>query len=156
MVMDLNYMHGMGLSTALLGIRLVRPTSNVAQTGVLPLFNIVGGNVRMTLIIGHITTVLGAVGNMSLEDTPTTGTMEVLCAVVAAGTYAQDDLLGITGIPANAMVPAATGGIPGMTTRGVNLRVGTLNQRCSASSTGQIQWTVWYIPLEVGAYMSVA
>lgn len=156
MVMDVNYMHGLGLRTALLGIRLARPTATLPQTASEPIFNIVGGNVKMTLIIGHITTVLGAVGNMSLEDTPTVGTVEVLCAVVAAGTYAQDDLLGITGIPADAMVPAATGGIPGMTTRGVPLRVGTLNLRLSASSTGEIQWTVFYIPLEVGSYMSVA
>lgn len=156
MVMDVNYMHGMGLSTALLGIRLARDTSNVAQTGVLPLFNIVGGMVKMRLLIGTITTILGAVGNMSLEDTPTTGTMEVIAAVVAAGTYAQDDLIGLTGIPAGAMVPAATGGIPGMTTNGVPLRIGTLNQRCSASSTGQIQWTVWYIPLEPNSRMTVA
>lgn len=156
MVMDVNYMHGLGLRTALLGIRLARDTDTLPQTGVEPIFNIVGGNVKMTLIIGHITVVLGAVGNMSLEDNPTVGTMEVLCAVVAAGTYAQDDLLGITGIPADAMVPVATGGIPGITTRGIPLRVGTLDLRLSASSTGSIQWTVFYIPLEPNARMTVA
>ena len=156
MVMDVNYTHGLGLRMQKLGHRLVRPTATLPQTAAAAIFNIVGGNVMMTLIIGRITVVLGAVGNMSLEDTPTVGTMETLCAVVAAGTYAQDDLMGITGVPAGAMVPNATGGIPGMTTDGVVLRVGTLNLRLSASSTGSIEWTVFYKPLEVGSYMSVA
>ena len=156
MVMDVNYMHGMGLRMQKLGIGLVRPTATLPQTTAAAIFNIVGGNVLMTLIIGRITTVLGAVGNMSLEENPTVGTTEVLCAVVAAGAYAQDDLMGITGIPANAMVPNATGGIPGMTNQGVILRVGTLDLRLSASSTGSIEWTVFYKPLEVNSYMSVA
>ena len=156
MVMDGNYMHGVGLRMQKLGHRLVRPTSTLPQTTAFAIFNIVGGNVLMTLLIGRITTILGAVGNMSIEENPTVGTTEVLCAVVAAGAYAQDDLMGITGVPADAMVPSATGGIPGMTTQGVVLRVGTLDWRLSASSTGAMEWTVFYIPLEVGAYMSVA
>ena len=156
MVMDGNYMHGLGLRMQKLGHRLLRPTATLPQTTAAAIFNIVGGNVLMTLIIGRITTILGAVGNMSLEENPTIGTTEVLCAVVAAGTYAQDDLVGITGVPTDAMVPALTGGIPGMSTQGVELRVGTLDLRLSASSTGSIEWTVFYIPLETGAYMSVA
>jgi len=149
-------MHGLGLRMQKLGHRLARDTATLPQTTSAPIFNIHVGIVKMTLIIGHITTVLGAVGNMSLEENPTVGTLETLCAVVAAGAYAQDDLVGISGVPAAAMLPAASGGIPGMTTDGVMLRVGTLDLRLSASSTGSIQWTVFYIPMEDGAYMSVA
>lgn len=156
MVMDVNYMHGLGLRTQKLGIRLHRDAATLPQTAAAAIFNIVGGNVLMTLIIGHITIILGAVGNMSLEENPTVGTTEVLCAVVAAGTYAADDNVGITGVPANAMVPVATGGIPGMSTQGVILRVGTLDLRLSASSTGEIEWTVFYKPLEVNSRMTVA
>ena len=156
MVMDVNYMHGLGLRTAKLGYKVERATATLPQTTAAAIFNILVGQVQMTLIVGYITTVLGAVGNMSLEENPTVGTTEVLCAVVAAGTYAQDDQVGISGVPAEAMLPALTGGIPGMSTQGVNLRVGTLDLRLSASSTGSIRWTVFYIPLEDGAYMSVA
>lgn len=156
MVMDGNYNHGIGLRKAKLGIRLYRPATTLPQTTSFPIFNIVGGNVLMTLIVGEITVVLGAVGNMSLEENPTVGTLETICAVVAAGAYAANDLMGIDGVPANAMLPAATGGIPGMTTQGVVLRVGTLDWRLSGSSTGEMSWRVYYIPLETGAYMSVA
>ncbi len=158
MVMPPNYMHGLGLRMQKLGHKLERPTATLPQTTSAPIFNIHVGVVKMTLIIGYITTVLGAVGNMSLEENPTVGTLEVLCAVVAAGAFAQDDQVGISGVPAEAMLPdsGATGGIPGMTTQGVYLRAGTLDLRLSASSTGSIRWTVFYVPIDSGAYMSVA
>ncbi len=156
MSMPPNYTHGLGLRMQKLGHKLERPTATLPQTTSAPIFNIHVGVVKMTLIIGYITTVLGAVGNMSLEENPTVGTLEVLCAVVAAGTYAQDDQVGITGVPADAMLPALTGGIPGMTTQGVYLRAGTLDLRLSAGSTGSIRWTVFFVPVDSGAYMSVA
>jgi hypothetical protein len=156
MVMDGNYMHGLGLRTAKLGVKVERALSTCPQSTASAIFNIVGGQVQMTLIIGTITTILGAVGNMRLEENPTTGTTELICTNVAAGTYAAGDLMGISGVPSASMLPAATGGIPGMTTQGVNLRIGTLDWRCSASSTGAMSWTMFYIPLEDGAYVTAA
>ena len=153
---DNHYTTGIGLRTAKLGIRLLRPATDLPQTDAAPIFNIVGGKVLMTLLIGHITTVLATVGNISFEENPTNGTMETISGVTAVGTYAQDNLIGITGVPAGTPVPAAGGGIPGMTTQGVVLRIGTLEQRLSLSDTGQIEYTVFYIPLEVGSYMSIA
>ena len=38
----------------------------------------------------------------------------------------------------------------------VVLPVGTLNLRLSASSTGSIKWSIWYLPLEDGAYVTAA
>jgi len=138
------------------GIPVFRAASLLPQTAAFAIFNIVGGRVLMTGIAGRITVILGAVGNMGLEENPTAGTTELICAVVAAGTYAAGDMLGITGIAANAMQPAATGGIPAMTTRGVVLRVGTLDWRLSGSSTGQMEWGMTYIPIDDGAYVTVA
>ena len=138
------------------GIPLLREATTLPQTTAFPIFNIVGGRVLMTGIGGRITIILGAVGNMGLEENPTVGTTELICAVVAAGTYAAGDHVGITGIAANAMIPAATGGIPAMTTQGVVLRVGTLDWRLSGSSTGEMEWALAYIPIDDGAYMTVA
>ena len=156
MAMPPNYMHGLGLRMQKLGHKLERPTADLPQTEALPTFNIHVGVVKMTLIIGRITTILGAVGDMSLEENPATGTTEVIAAAETVSTYAQDDLIGISGVPTDTVLPALTGGIPGMTTQGVYLRPGTLDVRLTASSTGQIQWTVFYVPIDSGAYMSVA
>jgi len=139
-----------------MGIPLFRAATTLPQTAAFAIFNIVGGKCLLTSIVGEITIILGAVGNMGLEENPTAGTTELICAVVAAGTYAAGDTMGITGIAANAMIPALTGGIPGMTTQGVVLRIGTLDWRCSASSTGEMSWAITYVPLDDGAYMTVA
>lgn len=150
------YLDGVQLRKLKMGIHLNRPATTLPQTAAFAIFNIVGGTVLMTSILGTITIILGAVGNMGLEENPTVGTTELICAVVAAGTYAAGDTMGITGVAADAMLPAATGGVPGMTTQGVYLREGTLDWRLSASSTGEMTWDITYIPITDGAYMTVA
>lgn len=151
-----DYVDGKALRKLLLGRPLFRAATTLPQTAAFAIFNIVGGKVLMTSIVGEITVILGAVGNMGLEENPTVGTTELICAVVAAGTYAAGDLMSIDGIAANPMLPALTGGVPGMTTKGVYLREGTLDWRCSASSTGEMSWFITYIPIDDGAYMTVA
>jgi len=141
-----------------MGIPLFRAT-NVTPQGAaddIAIFNIVGGRVLLTSIVGEITTLLGVVGNMGLEEQPTLGTDELICAVVAAGAYAAGDTMSITGDPGDAMVPAATGGSPGMRRQGVVLRVGDLAWTCSAADTGAMSWQITYIPIDDGAYMTVA
>lgn len=150
------YVPGRQLLTTTVGIPLFRAATTCPQTTAFAIGNIVGGRVLLTNIVGRITVLLGAVGNMGLEENPTAGTTELICAVVAAGAYAQGDTVGIEGVAATAMRPAATGGVPGMLTQGVVLRIGTLEWRCSASSTGEIEWFWTYVPIDDGAYMTVA
>lgn len=139
-----------------MGIPLFRAATTLPQTTAFAIFNIVGGRVLLTYLAGEITIILGAVGNLTIEENPTAGTTELIGAVLAIGTYAAGDMIGITGLSATACIPAATGGIPGMTNQGVVLRVGTLEWRQSLSSTGEVQWFCSYIPLDDGAYMTVA
>jgi hypothetical protein len=68
------------------------------------IFNIIGGRVAMTAILGEVTTVLGAVGNISIESNPTVGTTAALCAVLAAGALEEGTLLSIDGTLATAML----------------------------------------------------
>jgi len=139
-----------------MGIPLFRAATTCPQTTAFAIFNIVGGRVLMTYIAGEIIILLGAVGNFSFEENPTAGTTEVIATALAVGTYAAGDMIGITGLDNAAAIPAATGGIPGMSCQGRVLRVGTLDWRQSASSTGEVQWFLTYIPIDDGAYMTVA
>jgi len=139
-----------------MGIPLFRAATTCPQTAAFAIFNIVGGRVLMTYLAGEITVLLGAVGNLTIEENPTAGTTEVVGTALAIGTYPQGDMVGITGLDNAACVPAAAGGIPAMTNQGRVLRVGTLDWRQTASSTGEIQWFCTYIPLDDGAYMTVA
>jgi len=138
-----------------LGIRVDRATATLPQTTAAAIFNVVGGRVLMTGILGEVTTILGAVGNMSLEANPTTGTTAALCAVLAAGALEAGTLLSISGLKATAMYGVDAGGTA-MQHIPVALPVGTLDLRLSASSTGSVKWSIWYIPLDEGAYVTAA
>lgn len=138
-----------------LGIRVDRATATLPQTTAAAIFNIVGGRVAMMAILGEVTTVLGAVGNMSLEANPTTGTTAALCAVVAAGAFEAGTLLSIDGTKATAMLGVDAGGTA-MQSKPVALPVGTLDLRLSASSTGSVKWSIWYLPIDDGAYVTAA
>jgi len=138
-----------------LGMRVDRATATLPQTTAAAIFNILGGKVAMTAIVGEVTTILGAVGNMSLESNPTTGTTAALCAVVAAGTFEAGTLLSIDGTKATAMLGVNAGG-SAMQSKPVALPVGTLDLRLSASSTGSVKWSIFYVPLEDGAYVEAA
>lgn len=144
------------LQNIAMGIPLFRAASLCPQTAAFAIFNIVGGRVLLTYIAGEITIILGAVGNFTLEENPTAGTTEVIGTALAVGTYAAGDMIGVTGLDNAAAIPAATGGIPGMSCQGRVLRIGTLEWRQSASSTGEVQWFCTYIPIDDGAYMTVA
>ena len=138
-----------------LGIRVDRATATLPQTTAAAIFNVLVGRVAMTAILGEVTTVLGAVGNMSIEANPATGTTAALCAVVAAGAFEAGTLLSIDGTKATAMLGVNAGGTA-MQSKPVVLPVGTLDLRLSLSSTGSVKWSLWYVPIDEGAYVTVA
>lgn len=150
-----DYIAGKALRKLLLGKKVERATATLPQTTAAAIFNIVGGRVSVRRIVGEVTVILGAVGNMSLEGNPATGTMVPLCAVVAAGTKEAGTLLGITGTFANAMLAANAGALEAQVKDAV-LPVGTIDLRLSASSTGSVKWTIFYIPIDDGAYVTAA
>src|SRR5512133_744337 len=135
------------MAGAQLGIKVERDTSTLPQTAAAAIFTIAGGKVLLTGLLGEVTTLLGAVGNLSVESNPTTGTTSALCAVVAAGAKEAGTLISITGTVGDAMLADDAGGVKFGPASGVVLPIGTLEQRTSASDTGAIAWTAWYIPL---------
>ena len=143
------------ITSVALGLRVDRATATLPQTTAAAIFNVLGGTVAMTGILGEVTTILGAVGNMSIEANPTTGTTAALCAVTAAGTFEAGTLLSIDGTKATGLIGVNAGG-SAMQSKPVALPVGTLDLRLSASSTGSVKWSIWYLPLEDGAYVTSA
>jgi hypothetical protein len=149
------FLAGKSLRKLLLGNKVERATATLPQTAAAPIFNILGGRVAMTAIVGEVTTILGAVGNMSLESNPTVGTTAALCAVLAAGALEAGTLLSIDGTKATGMLGVDSGGTA-IQSKPVVLPVGTLDLRLSASSTGSVKWTLFYIPIDDGASVEAA
>lgn len=144
------------LRATILGIRVDRATATLPQTAASALFNIVGGRVIMTAIVGEVTTIIqNQANNTKLTANPTTGTSVDICAVLSIQAKEVGTLFGITGTFATAMV-GANAGATVIPTNGVVLPVGSLDLDCAASNTGSVKWSLFYLPLDSGAYVEAA
>ena len=143
-----------------LGQRVDRAEAALPQGGAgstLNLFNIVGGRVLMTSIIGEVGTVAIGVGpnNSKLKLDASTGSDRDLCADLDIDAYGIGEVLGITGINTDTMIPPTPGygSVEGMTVP-VVLQDGALALECDGGAIlGKIKWTLHYIPIDDGAYV---
>lgn len=137
------------LAAMMLGNVVARPTSNLPASTTQSLFAVTGGLVRLTSIVGVVTTVIETQAcNTKLQAKATGQTAVDLCAVLDITAKAVDSLFTITGTAANAMVNGFA--VAAMATSWV-LRPGTIDLNCAATNTGQVRWIASYLPLETGA-----
>jgi len=128
-------------------------------TAKVPLFNVLVGKILELAIIGEVTDALGA-GEATLAKwtgTPTVGTSVDLCAnsaTLASATAGQQ--LVMTGTLATAMTIANAGGALWQVTSHV-IDIGTIDITGSVQgATGSVKFSMWYLPLEDGAYVTAA
>lgn len=139
-----------------LGLRVDRATAALPQTTAAAIFNIVGGRVKITNILGEVTTVIQTqANNTKLIANPTVATSVDMCAVLDISADEAGCLYGITGLPSDALVGTNAGLAPAMS-RGQVLNVGTIDLSCAASNTGSVKWQICYVPLDNGAYITAA
>ena len=118
---------------------------------------VLGGDVLITQIIGRLTVIVNALDNVSLQFTPdvATATVTALCTATNINGYDVGDTVTITGIPGNALLPvAAAGAVPGMTVPLIVPAGGVESIGSAAPGTGTMLWSLWYIPLSDGAYVT--
>ena len=151
------------ITDLILGLRVDKAISLLPQHGGATdggtYFNIVGGKILMTLLVGTITTVVQAqANNVVFSHAPTGGgATAALNAALSINAWAEGDILTINGLLTDAMLPAAkAGSSSAMRYGGVILMPGAITVDCSAASTGGWKWSLWYVPLEEGAYVTAA
>jgi hypothetical protein len=139
------------------GIRVDRATANLPQTTFGNLFTVAGGNVLLLGILGEVTTVIETqANNTNLEFLPAAATLarNDLSAALNISADVVGTLYAITGTAANAMVDSGTAGWLTYTLAAPLFLVpGNIELHCAASNTGQVKWSVWYVPLNDGAYI---
>lgn len=151
-----NTMTGNALAGVVYGVRVDRATATLPQTAAAALFNIVGGRVAITGILGEVTVAIqNQACNTKLTANPTTGTSVDLCAVLSIANDEVGCLYGITGTVGDAMLGVNAGYAP-MPSRACVVNVGTIDLDCAASNTGSVKWSIWYVPLDDGAYVTAA
>lgn len=111
------------------------------------LFTITGGSVKLTSLVGLITTVIAAgANNAKLVFTPTGGSAVDLCAVVDIASGAVGKFLTITGVKANAMALSADAGVcvNAVAMAPIILAPGVISLNCSAGTTGVIDFYIGF------------
>lgn len=137
------------------GIQLDRESATLPATAFGALFDITGGRVVLTSIIGEVTVVIHSqTTNIKITSDPTIGTTVDIATNLDTDADAVNSLYGIA-----TYASAMTGGGAAANiclTPGIVLPIGELGITTGATSTGEIKWSITYIPLDDDAYMTVA
>lgn len=165
--------HGSEVRAITHGILVSRATATIPQSTSETLFNVTGGRVLITSVLGEVTTAIGATSvNFNLTYTPTGGSAADLCAATACTSDAvgtlysltsavATDLLSVQSVSAIGGTPVAADEAPNVTFahslwRPIFVRAGALKFKTSASTTGSVKWDLTYIPFDDGAAVAVA
>jgi hypothetical protein len=144
------------IADVLLGVRVDRATASLPQTAAAAIFNIVGGRVAVMGILGEVTVAIqNQACNTKLTANPTTGTSVDLCTVLSIANDEVGCLYGITGTVGDAMIGANAGYAP-LPSRPLVVGAGTIDLDTAASNSGSVKWSIWYVPLDDGAYVTAA
>ena len=137
-----------------LGERVDRATDNIT-TGE-DLFTIVGGRVAVNLIIGEVTTIIETKAvTFKLVANPTTGTSTDMCATLDLSADEVGTMYTISGAPATAMQRGESGSVLTQATP-VIVAIGAIEAAVGDTHTGSIKWSVFYTPIDDGAYIEAA
>ena len=140
---------------ASVGHRAVRAAETLPQGGDGSLFTITGGRVLLVLILGEVTVLIGGANASLLKlNLTATGDDQDLCAALDIATDAVGTLYTISGVVGDAMRDDILIGL-GMGFQGMILSPGIIELECAGSVSGEIQWSVWWIPLDVDANLKV-
>ena len=137
------------------GKQVRRGTANLPQTAAGALFT-VAGRVVLMHIVGEVTTAIQTqANNTKLTANGTVGAAVDMCAVLDVTADAVGTLWHITGTLANAL-QATTSSCGVAQAAPLYVPAGTIDLDCAASNRGQAKWTLRYVPLDVGARVTVA
>lgn len=143
-----------------LGVQVDRAASILPQTvgspGT-PYFTVAGGKVLVKGLVGEI--VVANVGgvvsaNWFFAPSGAIGTGANLCAATVLTTWVIGDILTLSGLLTDAMLPAVHASSAPMLTvagQGIVLMPGAMGVITTASFAGQWRWVLWYIPIDAGA-----
>jgi len=138
-----------------IGIPLLRPAALFTGASDTPIYTVVGGRVAVKSIVGQITVAASGATNISLQSNPTVGTTSLMCAVLAAAALEVATLLTINGDIGTAMWGVNAGAGEGQVQNSI-LPVGQIEFVLSGAETITVSWLVHYVPVDTGAYLTVA
>jgi hypothetical protein len=153
---------GAQLRAANFGLVIAGAPKTIPATATQSIFTVTGGRILLTSLSGVVTTVIGGtVTTLSVGVTPTGGALAAaaLASATAITSATVGTLISIPDIGGNALVVAASGftvaaGIS-LSSGGIGLvSAGVINVTTSATTTGAIQYSLTYMPIDIGAVVT--
>lgn len=132
--------------------RVDRAAAVLPATGNQTLYTVSGGKIIMLGLVGEVTTVASATATLiTFGAVPTTGPVQALnlntgSAITSA---AVGTLVTLTGAFTDAAIIGGAGQI--LDSQGVVIAPGGIRITTDATNTGQLKYSLWYIPLDDGA-----
>ena len=147
------------IADIMLGCRVDRAASILPQHGgvdTVTYFTVYTGKVLVTLLVGEVTVDIDGANTIVVAHNPDTGATANLCAGLDINTCIAGDILTITGALGDTMLPAtAAGSVIASTYKGVILTPGIITFDSSGTSTtARWKWSLFYVPLDNGAYVA--
>ena len=139
-----------------LGLRVDKATATLPQTTSSALFNVEVGRVLVNMILGEVTTVIQTQINATkLQSNPDTGTTTDMCAALDITAKEVGSLFTISGTAGTALQAGSSGSVIGQAIP-VIVAAGAIELVCAASNTGYVKWSIFYVPIDDGAYVEAA
>ena len=138
-----------------LGKKVEKGSTAITGISTKDMFSVTGGRILVTALIGEVATVdLQAQANaLTINVDPTVG----LTGALGTGIETNGALIGttfsVTGNPADAIIKNTGAAITCKSP--VIVPAGGIFYATAASSTGEMKWTIWYVPLDPAAYVTV-
>lgn len=152
--MDYNQSEREAAATMLLGKKVERATATIT-TGE-ELFAVSGGECQINLIVGEVTVLMETKTiTFKLVLDADTGSDTDLCANLDLSADEAGSLYTLEGTVATAMQTGQSGSCIGPEIA-IIVSPGGIDATVGATHFGDIKWTLWYTPLEDGAYITAS
>ena len=144
-----------------LGIRVDRPTA-IVTVATVALFNVVGGRVEMTAFRGELTVdqpVAATTLQITHLTTDATAVVTPLCiACLTISGYTAPRMFALPAAVGGQLVVSTANGSIELDAPSYALKTGALQLvgGGAPSVTGSIEWSLWYFPIDEGAYVEAA
>lgn len=143
---------------SVLGGRVTRAAALQPQTAQAAIFNVAGGKVLVTSLVGEVVVATPATTNtLKITGNPTSGTDVDWTTATSTASKEVGSIITPAVTAGGALVVANAGGGNAVSPTGFVAQIGSIDLVTSGSAaTGTIKWTLTYVPLDTGASVTAA
>jgi hypothetical protein len=144
------------IADLVMGIKVDKAAIAIAGVSTKSLFTVAGGKVLVLGLIGEVTVIIqNQANNTKFVSTPTTGTAVDLCTTTSIANLEAGGLIALPAATGSALTKGNAGGLTSQLA-GAVVPIGTIGINTAADNTGNMKFSLWYVPLDDGAYVTAA